>query len=529
MVLALPASSPIGAGSSGCVSRRRQPVKRKFSPLSTETRPVPAPRPAEDPRPSPDRLDARTKTVIGLLLVSSFVVILNETIMSVALPRLMTDLQITAATAQWLTTGFMLTMAVVIPATGYLLQRFTMRTLFLAAMSLFSTGTLLAALAPGFGVLLGGRIIQASGTAIMIPLLMTTVLNTVPVHRRGTIMGTISIVIAVAPAIGPTVSGLILSVLDWRWMFWLVLPIALLALGMGALKVQNLTETRRTPFDVLSILLSTVAFGGLIFGLSSIGEAAAGEAPMPVWIPLVLGAVSLAAFVARQLVLQRSDRALMDLRTFASRPFVVAIVMVLISMMALFGALIVLPLYLQNVLGLSALNTGLLLLPGGVVMAILSPIVGRLYDRIGPRPLVIPGAVVLTSALWGLTMLDQNTPVAMVIALHCLLNAGLGFIFTPLFTSSLGSLDRSLYSHGSAILNTLQQLAGGAGTAVFITLMTTGTARALSEGADAIEAAAAGVHTAFFWGAVVSLGALAVSFLVRRPRNAAPAEAGAIH
>nr|WP_235472108.1 MDR family MFS transporter [Arthrobacter sp. Edens01] len=470
--------------------------------------------------------------MIGLLLVSSFVVILNETIMSVALPRLMADLDISAATAQWLTTGFMLTMAVVIPATGFLLQRFSMRALFLAAMSLFSTGTLVAALAPGFEPLLAGRIIQASGTAIMIPLLMTTVLNTVPAHRRGSIMGTISIVIAVAPAIGPTVSGLILSVLDWRWMFWLVLPIALLALVLGALKVQNLTETRRTPFDILSILLSTLAFGGLIFGLSSIGEAAAGEAPMPVWIPLAVGAAALAAFVARQLFLQRTDRALMDLRTFASRPFVVAIIMVLISMMALFGCLIVLPLYLQNVLGLSALNTGLLLLPGGVVMAILSPIVGRLYDRVGPRPLVVPGALVLSTALWGMTLLDQDTPVALVIALHCLLNAGLGFIFTPLFTSSLGSLHRSLYSHGSAILNTLQQLAGAAGTAVFITLMTTGTASALSEGAAAVPAAAAGVHTAFFWGAVVSLGALAVSFLVRRPAldaAGAPAESPAPH
>ena len=467
-------------------------------------------------------MDARTKTVIGLLLVSSFVVILNETIMSVALPRLMADLSITAATAQWLTTGFMLTMAVVIPATGFLLQRFSMRSLFIAAMSLFSTGTLLAALAPGFEALLAGRIVQASGTAIMIPLLMTTVLNTVPAHKRGRIMGTISIVIAVAPAIGPTVSGLILNVLDWRWMFWLVLPIALLSLVLGALKVQNLTETRRVPFDVLSIILSTFAFGGLIFGLSSIGEAAAGEAPMPLWIPLAVGAAALAGFVVRQLSLQRRERALMDLRTFASRPFVVAIIMVLISMMALFGSLIVLPLYLQNVLGLSTLDTGLLLLPGGVVMAILSPIVGGLFDRFGPRPLVVPGAVLLSSALWGMTTLDQNSAVGVVIALHCLLNTGLGFIFTPLFTSALGSLDRSLYSHGSAILNTLQQLAGAAGTAVFITLMTAGTTAAANGGADAVTAAAEGVHTAFFWGAVVSLLALAVSFLVRRPANALP-------
>jgi MFS transporter, DHA2 family, lincomycin resistance protein len=362
----------------------------------------------------------------------------------------------------------------------------------------------------------------------MLPLLMTTVLNAVPAHRRGRMMGTISIVIAVAPAIGPTVSGIILSVLDWRWMFWLVLPIAVLSLVVGAVKVQNLTEPKSVPFDVLSIVLSTVAFGGLIFGLSSIGEAAHGKALMPLWIPLTAGALAMAGFICRQLVLQRSDRALMDLRTFASKPFVVAIVLVLVSMMALFGCLIVLPLYLQTVLGLTTLNTGLLLLPGGAVMAVLSPIVGGLFDKFGPRPLVIPGAVVLSAALWGMTTLDQDSPVAVVIVLHCLLNTGLGFIFTPLFTSALGSLHKSLYSHGSAIINTLQQLAGAAGTAVFITLMTTGTAAAVSDGMAAVPAAAAGVHTAFFWGAVISLAAVAASFLVRRPTNELP-EGIAIH
>lgn len=495
-------------------------------PHTAAGRAVPAKAAGKTPRgarvPAPDALDPRTKTVIGLLLVSSFVVILNETIMSVALPRLMADLNITAGTAQWLTTGFMLTMAVVIPATGFLLQRFSMRGLFMTAMSLFSAGTLLAALAPGFGVLLAGRVIQAGGTAIMLPLLMTTVLNAVPAHRRGRMMGTISIVIAVAPAIGPTVSGIILSVLDWRWMFWLVLPIAVLSLIVGALKVQNLTESKRVPFDILSIVLSTFAFGGLIFGLSSIGEAASGKAVMPLWIPLTAGVLAMAGFILRQLVLQRTDRALMDLRTFASKPFVVAIVLVLVSMMALFGCLIVLPLYLQTVLGLTTLNTGLLLLPGGAVMAVLSPIVGGLFDKFGPRPLVIPGAIVLSAALWGMTALDENSPVALVIVLHCLLNTGLGFIFTPLFTSALGSLHKSLYSHGSAIINTLQQLAGAAGTAVFITLMTTGTTAAVNGGMAAVPAAAAGVHTAFFWGAVISLVAVAASFLVRRPTNELP-------
>lgn len=204
-----------------------------------------------------DRITARNKLVIALLLVSAFVVILNETIMSVAVPVLMEDLQIEASAAQWLTTVFMLTMGVVIPITGFLLQRFHTRTIFMAAMLFFSFGTLTCALAPGFEVLVGGRVIQAVGTAIMMPLLMTTVMTLVPASSRGKTMGNIAIVMSVAPALGPTISGLVLNVLDWRWIFWLVLPIAVGSLILGAAKIQNVTNPRRVPIDVISVILSS--------------------------------------------------------------------------------------------------------------------------------------------------------------------------------------------------------------------------------------------------------------------------------
>ncbi|WP_405373726.1 MULTISPECIES: MDR family MFS transporter [unclassified Microbacterium] len=469
----------------------------------------------------------RTGPVIALLVAAAFVVILNETIMGVALPRLMEALAITAATAQWLTTGFLLTMAVVIPLTGYLLARFPLRGVFLTAMSLFAVGTLIAALAPGFGMLLTGRVVQASGTAIMMPLLMTTVLNVVPPSHRGRMMGVISIVIAVAPAIGPTVSGLILSVLDWRWMFWLVLPIALLALALGALWVRNVTETRDAKFDPLSVVLSAVGFGGLIFGLSSIGEAASGHAPVPVWIPLVIGALSLATFVGRQLRLQKTDAALLDLRTFQSRSFSIAVALVVVVMAALFGSLILLPIYLQQVLALDTLTVGLMLLPGGILMGIIAPIVGALFDRFGPTPLVIPGMFVASAALWGMTTFDASTTIGWVIAVHVTLNLGLGCVFTPLLTSALGSLPSRLYSHGSATVGTLQQVAGAAGTALFVTLMSVGAAQAAESGADAVAATATGVHTAFFVGAIIASAAVVLTFFVRRPANAAEPVAAA--
>ncbi|CAH0298640.1 Multidrug export protein EmrB [Arthrobacter sp. Bi83] len=482
-----------------------------------------APRSAPAAPPADERLPKGAPLVIGLLVVAAFVVILNETIMSVALPSLMIDLDIPTSTAQWLTTGFLLTMSVVIPTTGFILRRFTMRQVFGAAMTLFSLGTAIAAIAPGFGVLLLGRIVQAGGTAIMMPLLITSVLTLVPAARRGRMMGVISIVIAVAPAIGPTVSGLILSTLTWRWMFIIVLPIAVIALVLGLWKISNLTETAKVRLDILSVALSTFAFGGLIYGLSSLGESVEGGHALPVWVPLAVGALALAGFIARQIVLQRNDRALLDLRTFKTRSFVVAAVMMSVSMMALFGSLIILPLYLQNVLRLGTLETGLLLLPGGVLMGVLSPIVGRLFDRFGPRPLVIPGAFIVSAGLWGMaTLLHEGTSIAWVIGVHLLLNAGFAIMFTPLLTSALGALNPSLYAHGSAITSTLQQLAGAAGTALFVTVLSTSTAAGLAEGLPVVPATAAGVQAAFLIGGLISLAAIGASFFVRRPAMPLP-------
>jgi len=461
------------------------------------------------------------RVVIALLVGSAFVMILNETIMSVALPALMQDLQIGPSTAQWLTSGFMLTMAVVIPATGWVLSRFSPRSIYLASMILFSFGLLIAALAPGFGVLLVGRVVQAIGTAVMVPLLMTTVLRLVPATRRGATMGTISIVIAVAPAIGPTISGIILGALGWRWMFWIVLPIALIALAVGAAKLRVTAETRPVPLDFLSLVLSAVAFAGIIFGLSSLGGAVHGEAPVAPWIPVLIGVLSLAVFVWRQLRLQPEDRALLDLRPFTHRSFVVALLLVVLAMMALFGALILLPLYLQSVLHASTYATGLALLPGGLVMGLLGPVVGGLFDKFGPRPLVLPGAVVTSAALWLFTLLGAESALVMVIGIHVLLTIGLSFMFTPLMTDALGSLPADLYSHGSAIVTTLQQVAGAAGTAVFITIMT------VSSVAPGGAVDAVGTHAAFLVAAIISIGVVLLSTLVGRSGTTTqvPAEA----
>jgi DHA2 family lincomycin resistance protein-like MFS transporter len=463
---------------------------------------------APDAPPSPVEVPRSASTMIWLLVGSAFVMILNETIMSVALPVLVTDLGITVGTAQWLTSGFLLTMSVVIPITGYLLQRLTPRTVYLMSMSLFSLGTLICAVAPGFGLLLTGRVVQALGTAVMVPLLMTSVIRLVPAEHRGAKMGAISLVIAVAPAIGPTISGIILSALSWRWMFLIVLPIALVALAAGAAWLKLDGETRAIPLDWLSVVLSALAFGGLVFGLSTIGESARGEAHVPPWLPIVVGVVALVVFVARQLRLQRTGNALLDLRPLGYRSFTVPLVLVILGMMSLFGALILLPLFMQDVLRVSAFVTGLAVLPGGLVMGLLGPFVGRLYDRLGARPLVLPGTVALALALWGFTTVGGSTPVLMLVGLHIVLVVGLSFMFTPLMTEALGNLPGELDSYGSAILATLQQVAGAAGTALFVTLMV------VFATTPDVAADVTGARAAFLCAAIIATVAVPVSLLV---------------
>ncbi|TDN92457.1 DHA2 family efflux MFS transporter permease subunit [Microbacterium sp. BK668] len=468
--------------------------------------------------------------VIWLLLAAAFVAILNETTMGVAIPHLITDLGITALQAQWLTTAFMLTMAVVIPITGFLLQRFTTRQVYIAAMSLFSLGTLIALLSPGYPLLVAARVVQASGTAIMMPLLMTTLMTVVPPHQRGRMMGRVSVVISLAPAIGPTLSGFLLDTLSWRWIFGIVLPIALVALAVGARWIHNLGETRRAPIDVPSVILSAFGFGGIVYGLSQIGgsvshggtaaEAAASTvATVSLIVALSVGVIALALFIWRQLRLQRADNALLDLRVFRSLNFSLSMAQMGLLSIAFFGVITVTPLYLQSVLGVSALETGLVALPGALIMGLTGPIIGRVYDRWGTRVLLVPGTFLASGLLWFYTTFDENTSIWTVAVAQTLLSLGLAMSFTPLFTASLASLQPRFYSYGSAVVGTVQQVAGAAGIALMIAILSAVEAAQLDAGVAEAAAGAAGAHAAYLVGAIVSLPLLVGAFLIRKPAD----------
>ncbi len=389
-------------------------------------------------------------------------------------------------------------------------------------MSLFTLGTLIATLAPNLEVLVLARITQASGTAIMMPLLMTTVMTLAPPEARGKTMGFITTVISVAPAIGPTISGIILNYLSWRWMFLLVLPISLGALALGARRIQNVTTPHGAPLDVISVILSGLAFGGIVYGLSNIGVTAApGTPPAGIWC--AAGAVFLSVFIFRQRSLQTKGYPLLDLRTFHSRNFTASVLLMASMMMALFGTIILLPIYLQNVLGLNTLQTGLLLLPGGLLMGLLGPHVGRLYDRVGPIRLLVPGVVVVSAVLWAMTLLSPTTRVGYILAGHMVMSIGFAFLFTPLFTLSLSSVKPRLYSHGSAVIGTVQQVAGAAGVALFVALMSARAAMLTARGFASIDALSGGVRGGFLCGAIVSLCAVACVFFVQKPSGSSEA------
>jgi MFS transporter, DHA2 family, lincomycin resistance protein len=464
----------------------------------------------DSPAKAATAISGRTPPVIRLLVLATFVVILNETIMINAIPRLMGALSITEQTAQWLSTAFMLTMAAVIPITGWFLQRVSTRTAYATAMGLFLLGTASAIVAPSFGVLLGARIIQASGTAVMMPLLMTTLMHVVPEQDRGKVMGNVTLAISVAPAMGPAIAGLILNFGSWRLLFAVVLPIAALITWGGMKQLKNVGEAQVSTIDWFSVILAALGFGGLVYGLSRFQGGNIGPA-----IAIVMaGLAAIAVFVLRQLSLQKLGTPLLDLRTLKHRTYTIALILMSVAFMAMLGSMILLPLYLQNIRGLSALQTGLLVMPGGLAMGLLGPNVGRLFDKFGGRVLVIPGAIAITLALAGFTQVSMTMPYWQLLGLHALMMVGLAATFTPVFTLGLGAVPPPLYSHGSSILGTLQQVAAAFGTALVITVMSARADSLKTEGVTAVAANLDGMRLAFIIGVVLSVAVIITALLL---------------
>lgn len=460
----------------------------------------------------------KTIPILVSLLLAGFIGMFSETALNVALTDLMQVMNIEPATAQWLTTAYLLTLGILVPISGMLLQWFTTRQLFIAAVSFSILGTLLAAMSPNFEFLLTARVVQAMGTALLLPLMFNTILLIIPAEKRGGAMGLIGLVIMVAPAIGPTIAGLLIESLSWHWIFWLSLPFLVAALISGILFMQNVSEVTKPKIDVLSIVLSSLGFGGIVFGFSSAGEEAGWGSPKVI-IAIAVGVIALVLFAIRQMTMKQP---MINLRAFKYPMFTVGVLMIFICMMVILSSMLILPMYLQQGQGYTAFKAGLLMLPGGIINGLMSPLMGRLFDKYGPKWLVIPGLAIVAVSLWFFSSITATSTVVFVIVLHSTLMIGISMIMMPAQTNGINQLPMQYYPDGTAIMNTLQQVAGAIGTALAVSIMTSGRKsfmQTVSDPADPANALAAfthGVQNAFIFGMIMAIIGLAVSFFLKR-------------
>ncbi|UUI02350.1 DHA2 family efflux MFS transporter permease subunit [Oceanobacillus jeddahense] len=412
--------------------------------------------------------------MIAILFIGAFVAILNETLLNVALPSIMNEFEVGPTSVQWLTNGYMLVNGILIPASAFLIQRFTNRKLFLTAMTLFTLGTLLAAVSPTFSILLTARLIQASGSAVMMPLLMNVMLTAFPIEKRGTAMGTFGLVMIVAPAIGPTLSGWIVEHFDWRTLFYIVLPISIISLLIGVFKLKNITPQRGIKLDVISIILSSFGFGGLLYGFSSAGDAEMGWGHPAVYITIIVGVISVIALILRQL---RMEDPMLEFRIFRYPMFALSSAISVVLAMALFSGMILIPLYVQTVRGFTPFEAGLLMLPGALVMGIMSPITGRLFDKFGARTLTLVGLTITGVTTYLFTQLDMEITLTSLMVIFAARSFGMSMVMMPVMTNGLNQLPMHQNPHGTAMNNTLQQVSGAIGSALLITVMNSRTGK----------------------------------------------------
>ncbi|HDJ6464610.1 TPA: DHA2 family efflux MFS transporter permease subunit [Staphylococcus aureus] len=413
--------------------------------------------------------------ILAALLFGMFIAILNQTLLNVALPKINTEFNISASTGQWLMTGFMLVNGILIPITAYLFNKYSYRKLFLVALVLFTIGSLICAISMNFPIMMVGRVLQAIGAGVLMPLGSIVIITIYPPEKRGAAMGTMGIAMILAPAIGPTLSGYIVQNYHWNVMFYGMFIIGIIAILVGFIWFKLYQYTTNPKADIPGIIFSTIGFGALLYGFSEAGNKGWGSVGIETMF--AIGIIFIILFVIREL---RMKAPMLNLEVLKFPTFTLTTVINMVVMMSLYGGMILLPIYLQNLRGFSALDSGLLLLPGSLIMGLLGPFAGKLLDTIGLKPLAIFGIAVMTYATWELTKLNMDTPYMTIMGIYVLRSFGMAFIMMPMVTAAINALPGRLASHGNAFLNTMRQLAGSIGTAILVTVMTTQTTQHLS-------------------------------------------------
>ncbi|HDH2490022.1 TPA: DHA2 family efflux MFS transporter permease subunit [Staphylococcus aureus] len=413
--------------------------------------------------------------ILAALLFGMFIAILNQTLLNVALPKINTEFNISASTGQWLMTGFMLVNGILIPITAYLFNKYSYRKLFLVALVLFTIGSLICAISMNFPIMMVGRVLQAIGAGVLMPLGSIVIITIYPPEKRGAAMGTMGIAMILAPAIGPTLSGYIVQNYHWNVMFYGMFIIGIIAILVGFVWFKLYQYTTNPKADIPGIIFSTIGFGALLYGFSEAGNKGWGSVEIETMF--AIGIIFIILFVIREL---RMKAPMLNLEVLKFPTFTLTTVINMVVMLSLYGGMILLPIYLQNLRGFSALDSGLLLLLGSLIMGLLGPFAGKLLDTIGLKPLAIFGIAVMTYATWELTKLNMDTPYMTIMGIYVLRSFGMAFIMMPMVTAAINALPGRLASHGNAFLNTMRQLAGSIGTAILVTVMTTQTTQHLS-------------------------------------------------
>lgn len=461
--------------------------------------------------------------LVCVLIFGTFVAVLNQTVVSPMLPKVMVEMSVDASTAQWLATGFTLVNAVMIPVTAFLMDKFSLRAIFCVSMSIFVAGSLLAGWGPTFGVLLAGRMVQAAGAGVLQPLVMTVLLRTFPVERRGTAMGIFGIVIAFAPAIGPTLAGFVVDTVGWRVLFYGIAVLAALVIVVSMFALEKSEATNPDAhLDVPSVILSCLGFGGLLYGLSSIGSSGS---TVVSFAGLIVGAIALVFFFRRQLTL---DEPMLNVRVLKNRRFLTATVIIMLVQGSLMAGAVLAPIFMQTDLRMSATESGVAMLPAAIIMGVMGLVSGRLFDKHGPRWLGIIGLALMTLSTVLFAFIDLSATFAYLMILYAVRMFGLALVNMPLNTWGMNALDDELISHGTALNNTFRQVAGSLGTALIVSISTaasTSQAGAMSP----LDASVYGIDIAFAVAAAICfIGFIIVIVLVRdEPKGALPEEASA--
>ena len=406
--------------------------------------------------------------ILAAMLFGMFIAILNQTLLNVALPKINTEFNISASTGQWLMTGFMLVNGILIPISAFLFNKYSYRKLFIIGLALFTLGSLVCAISFNFPIMMSGRILQAIGAGILMPLGSNVIVTIFPPEKRGVAMGTMGIAMILAPAIGPTLSGYIVQNYDWNVMFYGMFFIGIIAIVIGLFWFKLYQSTTNPKADIPGIIYSTIGFGSLLYGFSEAGNKGWGSTEIVTMF--IVGTVFIIFFILREL---RMKAPMLNLEVLKYPTYTLTTIINMIVMMSLYGGMILLPLYLQNLRGFSALDSGLLLLPGALVMGALGPVAGKLLDTIGIKPLAIFGIGIMTYATWELSKLNMDTTYLHIMWIYIVRSFGMAFVMMPIMTAGMNALPPRLISHGNAFVNTMRQLAGSIGTAILVTVMTT--------------------------------------------------------